>query len=84
MCDDSCSTAQWRRHPDNYLREVLTAKVYDVAVTTPLTKAVRLRWGAAFLPRHNIVCCSGLLLVGTMHLPVNQLHAALCGPGGVQ
>ncbi|EFN51828.1 hypothetical protein CHLNCDRAFT_7647, partial [Chlorella variabilis] len=25
-----------------YLREVLTAKVYDVAVTTPLTKAVRL------------------------------------------
>ena len=28
-----------------YLREVLTAKVYDVAVETPLQRADKLRWG---------------------------------------
>ena len=30
--------------PGGYLREVLTAKVYDVAVTTPLQRAEKLRW----------------------------------------
>ena len=35
---------QWRNAPGGYLREVLTAKVYDVAVETPLHKAEQLRW----------------------------------------
>lgn len=35
---------QWRTSAGGYLREVLTAKVYDVAVETPLEKAEKLRW----------------------------------------
>ena len=33
---------QWRNEPGGYLREILTAKVYDVAVETPLEKAEKL------------------------------------------
>jgi threonine dehydratase len=39
-----CANMQWRNAPGGYLREVLTAKVYDVAVETPLDKAEKLRW----------------------------------------
>lgn len=41
-----CADMQWRSAPGGYLREVLTAKVYDVAVETPLEEAAKLRWGA--------------------------------------
>lgn len=36
---------QWRTAPGGYLREVLTAKVYDVAVETPLERMDLLRRG---------------------------------------
>lgn len=35
---------QWRHTAGGYLREVLTAKVYDVAVETPLEAAEKLRY----------------------------------------
>jgi hypothetical protein len=35
---------QWRNTAGGYLREVLTAKVYDVAVETPLEVAEKLRY----------------------------------------
>ena len=34
-----CAGMPWRLQPGGYLREVLTARVYDVAVETPLQKA---------------------------------------------
>ena len=47
----SCQLAHTDLHtePGGYLREVLTAKVYDVAVTTPLQRAEKLRWGCLLL-----------------------------------
>lgn len=39
---------QWRSSPGGYLREVLTAKVYDVAVETPLQAAQKLRSAIVF------------------------------------
>ncbi len=33
-----CAQNTWRYQPDGYLREVLTARVYDVAVQTPLVR----------------------------------------------
>ena len=39
-----CAAMQWRNAPGGYLREVLTAKVYDVAIETPLDVAEKLRW----------------------------------------
>lgn len=38
-----CAAMQWRSAPGGYLREVLTAKVYDVAVETPLERMDILR-----------------------------------------
>lgn len=40
-----CAAMQWRTAPGGYLREVLTAKVYDVAVETPLERMDLLRRG---------------------------------------
>ncbi|GAB4821594.1 hypothetical protein N2152v2_008640 [Parachlorella kessleri] len=37
-----CASMQWRNEPGGYLREILTAKVYDVAVETPMQKAEKL------------------------------------------
>eukprot|EP00891_Asterochloris_glomerata_P009871 jgi/Astpho2/9871/Aster-08331 len=37
-----CAQMQWRNQPGGYLKEILTARVYDVAVQTPLEEAVRL------------------------------------------
>ena len=37
-----CARSQWRYSPSGYLRKVLTARVYDVAVETPLQPAPRL------------------------------------------
>jgi threonine dehydratase len=37
-----CSPTAWRLRPDGYLREALTARVYDVAVLSPLEPAQRL------------------------------------------
>jgi threonine dehydratase len=37
-----CAATSWRFEPDGYLRAILTARVYDVAVVTPLDKAVKL------------------------------------------
>jgi threonine dehydratase len=37
-----CAPTSWRLRPDGYLREALTARVYDVAVQTPLEPAQRL------------------------------------------
>ena len=37
-----CAATSWRFAPDGYLRAILTARVYDVAVVTPLDKAVKL------------------------------------------
>lgn len=34
-----CAGMAWRLQPGGYLREILTAKVYDVAVETPLQRA---------------------------------------------
>ncbi|GAB4818367.1 hypothetical protein N2152v2_005413 [Parachlorella kessleri] len=34
-----CVEYQWRNQPGGYLREVLTAKVYNIAIETPLVKA---------------------------------------------
>jgi threonine dehydratase len=31
-----CAANAWRYEPDGYLREVLTARVYDVAIQSPL------------------------------------------------
>lgn len=31
-----CAAHFWRYEPDGYLREVLTARVYDVAIQSPL------------------------------------------------
>lgn len=37
-----CAPTAWRLRPDGYLREALTARVYDVAVLSPLEPAQRL------------------------------------------
>jgi len=37
-----CAGITWRSQPGGYLKEILTAKVYDVAVETPLQKATKL------------------------------------------
>ncbi|MEW5313236.1 MAG: hypothetical protein WDW38_004821 [Sanguina aurantia] len=37
-----CASYPWRYSPDGYLREVLTARVYDVAIQTPLETARKL------------------------------------------
>lgn len=37
-----CAINQWRYQPDGYLREVLTARVYDVAIQSPLEEAKKL------------------------------------------
>lgn len=37
-----CAPTQWRYEPDGYLRQILTARVYDVAVQSPLEKASKL------------------------------------------
>ncbi|KAI8464153.1 MAG: threonine dehydratase I [Monoraphidium minutum] len=42
MTASGCATTSWRFEPDGYLRAILTARVYDVAVITPLDKAVKL------------------------------------------
>lgn len=34
-----CANLPWRLQPSGYVREVLVAKVYDVAITTPLQRA---------------------------------------------
>lgn len=36
-----CAENQWRFEPSGYLKKILTAKVYDVAVETPLEHAAR-------------------------------------------
>ena len=42
-CAAGCVGMAWREQAGGYLREVLTAKVYDVAVETPLQRADKLR-----------------------------------------
>lgn len=37
-----CATTSWRWAPDGYLREILTARVYDVAIRSPLEEAQKL------------------------------------------
>lgn len=37
-----CTGIQWRLEPSGYLRAILTSKVYDVAIETPLQKATTL------------------------------------------
>lgn len=37
-----CAATSWRFEPDGYLRAILTARVYDVAVVTPLERAAKL------------------------------------------
>lgn len=36
-----CAENMWRYEPSGYLKKILTAKVYDVAVETPLEHAAR-------------------------------------------
>eukprot|EP00882_Tetradesmus_deserticola_P009548 GHRQ01010082.1.p1 GENE.GHRQ01010082.1~~GHRQ01010082.1.p1 ORF type:complete len:591 (+),score=253.76 GHRQ01010082.1:116-1888(+) len=40
--DAGCLASPWRFTQDGYLREILTARVYDVAVQTPLERADKL------------------------------------------
>lgn len=42
MTPSGCAATGWRLQPDGYLRAILTARVYDVAVITPLEKAQKL------------------------------------------
>lgn len=42
MTASGCAATTWRFEPDGYLRAILTARVYDVAVVSPLDKAVKL------------------------------------------
>lgn len=37
-----CATTSWRYQPDGYLKPILTARVYDVAIQTPLEPARKL------------------------------------------
>ncbi|GFR47671.1 hypothetical protein Agub_g9415 [Astrephomene gubernaculifera] len=37
-----CAANQWRFQPDGYLRAILTARVYDVAIQSPLEEARKL------------------------------------------
>lgn len=37
-----CAANQWRYKPDGYLREILNARVYDVAIQSPLEEARKL------------------------------------------
>ncbi|EFJ39510.1 hypothetical protein VOLCADRAFT_108615 [Volvox carteri f. nagariensis] len=39
---EGCAANKWRFGPDGYLREILTARVYDVAIQSPLEKAQKL------------------------------------------
>lgn len=42
MSERGCAATSWRFEPDGYLRAILTARVYDVAVVTPLDRAAKL------------------------------------------
>lgn len=37
-----CAATEWRFRPDGYLREILTARVYDVSIQSPLEEAKKL------------------------------------------
>ncbi|GLC42052.1 hypothetical protein PLESTB_001062900 [Pleodorina starrii] len=39
---EGCAANKWRFEPDGYLREILTARVYDVAIQSPLEEAKKL------------------------------------------
>ncbi|KAK9829226.1 hypothetical protein WJX72_004603 [[Myrmecia] bisecta] len=85
-----CGQMQWRHTPGGYLREILTARVYDVAIESPLEKAERLSEGIEndiYLKREDLQPVFSFKLRGAYNkmanlTPEQRANGVICSSAG--